>query len=158
MAEPKSREVGDSRRGFLSATLGALAAAVGAIVALPVLSYARPRPPRVRREGRFDPRAMPPGGGLLIDLGGRPLLVLRSAAPGAAAGDYSAVWGRCPHLGCAVGWDAEAGEITCPCHGGRFDRAGRVLGGPPKSDLVPAEVSFEVLGPTAVLVTEGGAS
>jgi len=42
---------------------------------------------------------------------------------------------RCTHLGCQVRWDAPAGEFRCPCHGGRFDREGRCLGGPPPLPL-----------------------
>jgi len=37
---------------------------------------------------------------------------------------------RCPHMGCALKWDPEEGAWTCPCHGSRFDREGRLLEGP----------------------------
>src|ERR1044071_8601383 len=36
----------------------------------------------------------------------------------------------CTHLGCRVSWDAEAGQLKCPCHGGIYDRTGAVLAGP----------------------------
>ncbi len=42
---------------------------------------------------------------------------------------------RCSHLGCTVGWDAQAQEFRCPCHGGRFSSDGSVLGGPPPAPL-----------------------
>jgi len=46
---------------------------------------------------------------------------------------YSAV---CTHDGCTVGWDAEAQQISCPCHGSRFDPAdGSVLQGPARTAL-----------------------
>ena len=53
--------------------------------------------------------------------------------------------GTCSHLGCTVAWDesrGENGEFVCPCHGGRFGPDGKVLGGPPPSDLtrIPAEL------------------
>lgn len=53
---------------------------------------------------------------------------------------YSAV---CTHEGCAVGWDADAAQISCPCHGSRYDPAdGTVLNGPAVKPLptVPVEV------------------
>ena len=53
--------------------------------------------------------------------------------------------GTCSHLGCTVAWDesrGENGEFVCPCHGGRFGPTGKVLSGPPPSDLtrIPAEL------------------
>lgn len=46
----------------------------------------------------------------------------------------------CPHLGCAVGFDAPQRIFLCPCHGSRFSgEDGRVLAGPsPRGlDLLP---------------------
>ena len=52
---------------------------------------------------------------------------------------------ECPHVGCNVTWKHEAGKdgiFFCPCHGGEFDLAGKVLAGPPPSDLkrLPSKV------------------
>jgi menaquinol-cytochrome c reductase iron-sulfur subunit len=41
----------------------------------------------------------------------------------------------CPHLGCAVGWDAGAGNFLCPCHDSRFNLAGDKLSGPSERGL-----------------------
>jgi menaquinol-cytochrome c reductase iron-sulfur subunit len=41
----------------------------------------------------------------------------------------------CPHLGCAVGWDAAAGNFLCPCHDSRFSVAGDKLTGPSERGL-----------------------
>jgi menaquinol-cytochrome c reductase iron-sulfur subunit len=41
----------------------------------------------------------------------------------------------CPHLGCAVGWDAGAGNFLCPCHDSRFSVAGDKLTGPSERGL-----------------------
>jgi menaquinol-cytochrome c reductase iron-sulfur subunit len=41
----------------------------------------------------------------------------------------------CPHLGCAVGWDAGAGNFLCPCHDSRFSPAGDKLTGPSERGL-----------------------
>lgn len=45
---------------------------------------------------------------------------------------YSA---RCPHQGCIVEAPAATGEVTCACHGSRFDGRGRVLSGPARDGL-----------------------
>jgi len=41
----------------------------------------------------------------------------------------------CPHLGCAVGWDAGAGNFLCPCHDSRFSPEGTKLTGPSERGL-----------------------
>jgi len=46
-----------------------------------------------------------------------------------------ALSGTCPHLGCAVGWDASAGNFLCPCHESRFNAAGGRLSGPSERGL-----------------------
>ena len=42
---------------------------------------------------------------------------------------------RCPHLGCALHWNAAEHSWDCACHGSRFDTAGRVLNNPATDDL-----------------------
>jgi cytochrome b6-f complex iron-sulfur subunit len=48
----------------------------------------------------------------------------------------------CSHLGCIVDWDSRKEEFVCPCHGGRYDMKGNVIGGPPPAPLVnlPIEI------------------
>jgi len=41
----------------------------------------------------------------------------------------------CTHLGCRTRFNPESRRIECPCHGGIYDAAGRVIGGPPPSPL-----------------------
>src|SRR5262245_61979612 len=50
---------------------------------------------------------------------------------------------RCTHLGCQVSFRPQSGTFKCPCHGGTFDRDGKVVGGPPPRDLdrIPCRVS-----------------
>ncbi len=50
-------------------------------------------------------------------------------------GDLYALSPVCSHLGCLVNWNYLKGEFQCPCHGGRYDIEGRVLGGPPPRPL-----------------------
>jgi menaquinol-cytochrome c reductase iron-sulfur subunit len=37
----------------------------------------------------------------------------------------------CTHMGCPVHWRAFQQVFACPCHGGVYDRLGRVINGPP---------------------------
>ena len=59
--------------------------------------------------------------------------------------EYLVMIGICTHLGCAPTHKPEAGSLTaglpggyfCPCHGSKFDQAGRVYDGvPAQSNLV----------------------
>jgi Rieske Fe-S protein len=49
--------------------------------------------------------------------------------------EVTALSSTCTHLGCRVSWDAEATSLKCPCHGGVFDRTGKVTAGPPPAPL-----------------------
>ena len=48
----------------------------------------------------------------------------------------------CSHLGCLVSWNYLKQDFDCPCHGGRYDISGRVIGGPPPKPLtrLPYEI------------------
>jgi quinol---cytochrome c reductase iron-sulfur subunit, bacillus type len=48
---------------------------------------------------------------------------------------YTVFQPHCTHLGCAYRWEMEKREFVCPCHGGRFDISGQVIGGPPPRSL-----------------------
>lgn len=49
----------------------------------------------------------------------------------------------CTHLGCFVNFDKNSNEFICPCHGGRYDINGGVIGGPPKEPLNRLPVKIE---------------
>ena len=42
---------------------------------------------------------------------------------------------RCPHLGCALQWNALEHSWDCPCHGSRFDEKGGLIDGPAMGNL-----------------------
>ena len=42
---------------------------------------------------------------------------------------------RCPHLGCALHWNAAEHSWDCACHGSRFAENGRVLNNPANGDI-----------------------
>ncbi len=41
---------------------------------------------------------------------------------------------RCPHMGCALKYDAQEHSWDCPCHGSRFGEDGRLIEGPATDD------------------------
>ena len=41
---------------------------------------------------------------------------------------------RCPHLGCALKWNAAERSWDCPCHGSRFDEDGGLIDNPANGD------------------------
>ncbi len=47
----------------------------------------------------------------------------------------------CPHMGCVLAWQTQAGGFQCPCHGSRFDKEGRVVHGPADHPLNYLEVT-----------------
>ena len=42
---------------------------------------------------------------------------------------------RCPHLGCALSWNAAEHSWDCPCHGSRFTEDGQLIDNPATDDL-----------------------
>lgn len=81
---------------------------------------------------------IPAGEGRLIRLGLRRLAVYRDDA-----GSLHAMSPVCRHAGCIVQWNAAARTWDCPCHGGRYDAYGHVIGAPPKDDLEPHALDRE---------------
>ncbi|RLD91928.1 MAG: cytochrome B6 [Bacteroidetes bacterium] len=71
------------------------------------------------------------------DLRGRDLMLVRTGER-----EVKAISTVCTHLGCTVFWQKDRQEFFCPCHNGRFDKNGTVLGGPPPAplDLYPVEI------------------
>jgi cytochrome b6-f complex iron-sulfur subunit len=53
----------------------------------------------------------------------------------------------CTHLGCLVNWDSINKEFICPCHAGRYDMWGNVVGGPPMRPLnrLPIKIRDDVV-------------
>ncbi len=41
---------------------------------------------------------------------------------------------RCPHLGCALKWNAHEHTWDCPCHGSRFEKDGKLIDNPATGD------------------------
>lgn len=58
-------------------------------------------------------------------------VVIARQSEGDAPDNFIALSSICPHLGCAVHWEAQNDRFFCPCHNGAFDAAGKPISGPP---------------------------
>ncbi len=65
----------------------------------------------------------------------KPLLPLAKNAGHAAWNLLTPTVPRCPHLGCALKWNAQEHSWDCPCHGSRFAEDGTLLDGPATDGL-----------------------
>lgn len=61
-------------------------------------------------------------------------------------GKVEALSSTCPHLGCAVDFDTEAGVFKCPCHKSAFAANGDKISGPSKRGLDPLPVEVDESG------------
>ena len=111
------------RRDFLG--LAALWSFLGTGVVMLAGALRLPMPSVFPETGtRFrigKPERFPPGTTTRIEA--RNLLVIHDA------GGIRALSLVCPHLGCITHRETDE-SFTCPCHGSRFDSAGRVIQGP----------------------------
>lgn len=129
------------RRSWLTGMLGAAAAAaLGAIglgaIAGPALSTARKQWVPV---GAIDdlpigavttvPIRYDVKSGIYTERVSVPVLVSRTSS------ELTCFNATCTHLGCTVRWDGNSSRFRCACHGGVFDRDGKVIAGPPPRPL-----------------------
>lgn len=137
--EEHSREPARSgsagRRRALKLLVGGSTVGVAALLGVPVASYLRPLEPS-EEEAVVALEADEIGlwEGRLVALAGRPVIIVNTGE------GFSALSAVCTHLGCVVKWKKGRRQFFCPCHGGRFDVEGRVLGGPAPRPLAKLDV------------------
>jgi Rieske Fe-S protein len=90
---------------------------------------------RIVHQDLDDPNQVPVGEGRICNINGT-----RAAVYNSEAGVLHMMSPVCTHLGCIVGWNNAEKSWDCPCHGGRFDATGKVLNGPPVTDLKPLDM------------------
>ena len=83
---------------------------------------------RVLGKEHPDARVFSPSRSIL-----RPQLAFNGAA--AAVNLLTPTAPRCPHMGCALKWNARERTWDCPCHGSRFTREGRLIDNPATGGL-----------------------
>jgi nucleotide-binding universal stress UspA family protein len=70
------------------------------------------------------------GEGAIVEDKGRKVAAYRDPS-----GQLTVLSKKCTHLGCSVQWNPTLETWDCPCHGSRFDAAGKVVNGPAQRDL-----------------------
>jgi Rieske Fe-S protein len=152
--EQRLHEERVSRRTFLMNVGIALNAAVGALVAVPVIAYLFG--PVIRRKEYLQWIAIGnasdfhPGETTLVtfrnpfsdpwdgDTANVPAYV-RCVEPG----NFTVFAINCAHLGCPVRWFSESQLFMCPCHGGVYYADGSRASGPPERGLFTYDVKIE---------------
>jgi Rieske Fe-S protein len=153
-----------TRRAFLFKLAVGLNAAVGAVLAVPVIAYLLG--PVMKKDSR-------PGSWVSLgptsdfQTGETRLVDFESPEGGLGDGQTAKVacWVRriseekfqvfainCAHLGCPVRWFAQSRLFLCPCHGGAYYEDGSRASGPPERGLF--EYRYKLSG--AALVIHAG--
>jgi menaquinol-cytochrome c reductase iron-sulfur subunit len=144
-----------TRRSFFASLLGIGGAAMGALLAIPVLRYvlyplyAKGAGIKWSRVAPLDSIAAgaPPERKTVTFVqsdGWREVVTSQSVyVDRKEDGTVRVLSSICPHLGCTVSRQSARNEFVCPCHGGVFARDGKRLGGPPPRgmDELPSEIS-----------------
>jgi menaquinol-cytochrome c reductase iron-sulfur subunit len=152
MAEKEnSKEV--SRRRFLGLVFGGIGATIATAVTVPLAGYFL-SPAWKQKKHLLSPIAN------VSDLPeGKPTFVtyeqrvrdgwyISTLSKGAwvlkqSGGEIIVFDPRCTHLNCPYYWDKEKQWFQCPCHDGRFDIHGLVIGGPAPRGLDRLDFTIE---------------
>jgi Rieske Fe-S protein len=152
---PEAKAQAHSRRVFLFKLSVMLNAAVGAVLAVPLVGYVLG--PVLKKDSET---------GAWINLGSLDTFPVGETkladfqSPVARLGDGEtakvACWVRrvsaskiqvfavnCAHLGCPVRWFAQSRLFMCPCHGGAYYEDGSRASGPPERGLFEYQVKFD---------------
>lgn len=140
-----------SRRGLLKAGVGVLGCGLAAIPAVPAIGYVLHPLGRERAAGAFLPvgaRAQFSATPVRVDLHADRVdawsrerdVKLGSCWVVEQDGKLQAFSTACPHLGCAVDYEAGEGKFKCPCHRSAFSAKGEVEAGPSPRPLDTLEV------------------
>lgn len=143
------------RRSFLAGLLAAGSAAVGALLAVPLVRFTL-HPVLVRTtekswsdvgsEDEFRNLDAPIKKLVTIEQrdGWRQVVLEKPVYVSKdAQGQLIVLSAVCTHLGCTVPWVEKDTKFICPCHQGMFAADGKLLGGPPPRDLDRLETKME---------------
>ena len=128
-----------TRRRLLNWLLSGSTGTLLAVLLYPILRYIAPPEQSEAAASAVvagKVKDFPPNSGKIVRFGSRPAIVVH--IPGGEFRAFSAV---CTHLQCTVQYRPDLELVWCACHNGRFDLAGRNVGGPPPRPLDPLAVT-----------------
>ena len=143
------------RRSFLAALLAAGSAAVGALLAVPLVRFTlHPVLARTTEKSWSDVGSVDEFQALDTPLkklvtieqrdGWRKTVVEKPVYVSKDAGGKLIVLSAvCTHLGCSLPWVEKEKEFICPCHLGTFSAEGKLISGPPPRDMDRLETKVE---------------
>lgn len=159
MADPREPRSEETRRTFFArATIG-IGAIIGAVTAIPLIRYFWY--PVGRKTVKAADTPIDVISAAALKEGAPPVKVqvradsLRDAWTEEQNVPLGSAWVRkeqgklvcfsavCPHLGCAVDYEASEQRFRCPCHKSVFDLDGKKISGPAKRGLDPLPVDEE---------------
>lgn len=159
MADPNEPRSRDNRRTFLARATVGIGAVIGAVTAIPLIRYLWY--PVGRKTVKAADAPIDVLSAAALEEGAPPVKVqlratsLRDAWTVEQNVPLGSAWVRkeqgkvvcfsavCPHLGCAVDYDASSHEFRCPCHKSVFGLDGKKISGPAKRGLDPLPVEEE---------------
>jgi menaquinol-cytochrome c reductase iron-sulfur subunit len=160
---PEGKAAAHTRRVFLFKVAVAMNAAVGLVMAVPLVGYLL---------GPADKKGSSVGSWISLgEVSDFPVGETRLAdfrSPVASLGDGQtakvACWVRrvsaqqfqvfainCAHLGCPVRWFSESQLFMCPCHGGAYYQDGSRASGPPERGLF--QYKYKLIGSSLMIHT-----
>jgi len=158
---PEGKAAAHTRRAFLFKLAVGLNAAVGVVLAVPLVGYLLgPAMKRDSKEGSWVSL------GPMSDFTTGETRLVDFESPVRSLGDGQTAkipcWVRrisaqkfqvfainCAHLGCPVRWFAQSKLFLCPCHGGAYYEDGSKAAGPPERGLF--EYSYKLSGNALVI-------
>jgi Rieske Fe-S protein len=152
---PEGKAAAHSRRTFLFKLSLALNAAVGTVLAVPLVGYLLGPAVTKNKEvgswvslGPID--RFPVGETRLVDfqspvnsLGDGETAKVACWVRRVSAGQFQVFAINCAHLGCPVRWFSESKLFMCPCHGGAYYEDGSRAAGPPERGLFEYQLKLE---------------
>ncbi len=127
------------RREFLQKVLAVLGLTTLASFAYPFYKYFSPKTAGTgAKQLILSKKEIAAGDAMDIIFNNTPGILINRPDKG-----YIALSRVCTHLGCLVDYQKDKKRLLCPCHGGTYDLAGNVLGGPPPKPLPQFPVKVE---------------
>jgi menaquinol-cytochrome c reductase iron-sulfur subunit len=153
---PEAKAAAHSRRSFLFKLSVLLNAAVGTVLAVPIMGYLLA--PAMRKDSAVDAwvslgavEGFPIGETRLVDfespvsrLGDGQTAKVACWVRRISAQQFQVFAINCAHLGCPVRWFAQSKLFMCPCHGGAYYEDGSRASGPPERGLF--EYQYKIAG------------